>query len=93
MRKFCWEYKDTQTGLTVLVQRPHRRAVNPVYFVDGFEQEYPAAKFRKRFKFLGRMKRESHSPIEFCKSHKVDHTGTWCGECVEMWRKAYHRKS
>ena len=24
---------------------------------------------------------------ELCKRHNVDHTGTWCGQCVEIWQR------
>lgn len=27
------------------------------------------------------------SGTEFCKKHKVDYTGTWCGGCVLLWQK------
>lgn len=33
------------------------------------------------------MKKINLSNFDFCKKHKVDHTGTFCGECVETWRK------
>lgn len=25
--------------------------------------------------------------MELCKRHNVDHTGTWCGLCVLLWKK------
>ena len=24
---------------------------------------------------------------DFCKKHNIDHYGTWCGECVMLWKK------
>jgi hypothetical protein len=33
------------------------------------------------------MKRKPLPTLEFCKKHNVDHTGTYCGHCVELWKK------
>jgi hypothetical protein len=60
-RKFCWIYQNKKLGHYVLVQRPHRRAADPTYWVKDTSlpptialSEVRSSTFRKRFRYVAR---------------------------------------
>lgn len=69
MRQYCWIYEDLIKGDLVLVQKPHRRSVVPMFQVlapvfrrSGFRPDQLICEsasmvhykmFRKRYKYVG----------------------------------------
>ena len=56
-RKFCWQYYEKATGQCVLVQRPHRRAARPCFYVKQGPVIFviPFRKFYAQYTFIGRV--------------------------------------
>ncbi|MCC7443161.1 MAG: hypothetical protein IT285_16130 [Bdellovibrionales bacterium] len=89
MRKHCWVYADTRTGLRALVARPRRRSAEPKYSVvlytspflagTGSTLELSSREFRRRFAYLGRGTKTLQAitvPLRGrCRPRRV--TGSW----------------